>query len=160
MDMNKRQRGFTIIELIVIIVVIGILAAITLYGANRYQMDARDAKRTTSITVISEALEKYYDQNGEYPNCSAVGADGATVAANTLKDLNAAVLVAPQAASGVTNSLGCGTVATTANDVFQYVGDGTNPCTNSTGACLRYTLRYKSESDGTIIQLKSRRPAS
>ena len=156
--MNTQRQGFTIVELMIVIIVIGILTTITMVGISRFQADARDARRSTSITTIAEALEKYYDQNGEYPNCAAIGATANTVSTDTLKGISTSALIAPQAPSGTANSLSCTVTATTnGTDVFQYIGDGTSPCTNSTGACLRYSLRYKSEGQNTIIQVDSRR---
>ena len=154
---NRRQRGFTLIELLVVIVVIGILAGITMIGANRFQMEARDARRAASISVITESLEKYYDQNGEYPNCGSISVSGVTVSTNTLKGIETSALIAPGAPSGTTNSVGCSVSATVSNDVFQYISEGSPACTNNTGGCLRFALRYKSESENIILQLTSRR---
>ena len=66
------HAGFTIIELIVIIATIGVLAAITIIGFSSYQQDARDEQRASNTTVISEALEEYYQENGEYPSIPAI----------------------------------------------------------------------------------------
>ena len=89
------QRAFTIVELIVIIGVIGILTTVAVLGFGRFQNQARDAERQADIGVIVESLEKYYDENGEYPSCSALTAGGATVA-QTLDLQDAAVLASPR----------------------------------------------------------------
>jgi prepilin-type N-terminal cleavage/methylation domain-containing protein len=157
--MRRISRGFTIVELLVVISVIGILAAITIVGFNRYQTDARDAQRSSQATVISEALEKYYDKNGEYPSCPSITTDGATVVSNVLTGVQQKVLVTPKSDAGQDNSIKCQDLQTSDPDVFAYVGDGSSIC--STGAaCLQYSLKYKEESSGTIKTITSRRSTS
>jgi len=160
--MIARKKGFTLVELIVVIATIGILASVALLGLNRYQGDTRDARRASSVSVIAEALEKYYDQSGEYPSCTDITATAADVTANTLKGINPAVLVAPLAPSGETNSIECiadgGThLSTSSADFFEYVGDGSAPCITGDVACLSYTLKYKEEATSSIKSLDSRR---
>src|SRR5665647_197053 len=67
---KPKQRGFTIVELLIVIVVIGILAAITIVAYSNIQGRARDAKRQTDLSAIQQGLELYYVDNGGYPNCS------------------------------------------------------------------------------------------
>ena len=78
--MKRRQAiGFTIVELAVVIVVIGILASIVLLSYNRVQAEARDTKRKTDIELLANELEKYYLTNGEYPTgCSFYSSSAAT----------------------------------------------------------------------------------
>jgi len=157
--MHSRYRGFTLVELIVVIAVIGILATVAVVGLGRYQADTRDAKRATSVAAISEALEKYYDQNGEYPSCSKVTAAGTTVSQATLQGISPSTLVAPQAPASTDNSLSCATLSIDGTDLFQYTGDGSTACTG-TASCLKYTLSYKKEADQSIVSVQSRRNTS
>lgn len=59
--------GFTIVELLIVIVVIGILAAITIVAYNGVQARANDAARLSKITSIAKAMELYYAENNRYP---------------------------------------------------------------------------------------------
>lgn len=68
--MQKSKSGFTIVELLIVIVVIGILAAITIVAYNGVQSRARDSKRQHDLSEITKALEIYYIDNGGYPDCS------------------------------------------------------------------------------------------
>lgn len=156
----KRLQGFTLIELLVVIAIIGILATISVLGIGKYQSDTRDARRASSASVIAESLEKFYDQNGEYPSCSPLTTDGTTVTTTTLKGVDPKTLVAPQAESGQTNSIKCtssGNILTVNGpDFFEYTGDGSLDCAGD-GSCLNFTLKYKNEGDNAIKTITSRR---
>ena len=73
--MEKTKSGFTIVELLIVIVVIGILAAITIVAFNGIQGRARDSQRVQDMNSIIKALEVYKIQNGNYP--AAVGTPNA-----------------------------------------------------------------------------------
>jgi prepilin-type N-terminal cleavage/methylation domain-containing protein len=62
-----KNRGFTIVELLIVIVVIAILAAIVIIAYNGVSQRARDAKRLTDITAVYKAIQMYYADNGTYP---------------------------------------------------------------------------------------------
>ena len=83
----RRARGFTIIEILIVVGIIGILATIGFIGFGRYQADTRDSERSSKATIIIEALEKYYDKNGEYPSCGALTGDPQTVITDVLPGL-------------------------------------------------------------------------
>ncbi|GHG43825.1 hypothetical protein GCM10012320_08150 [Sinomonas cellulolyticus] len=66
----KKQRGFTIVELLIVIVVIAILAAIVIVAYNGIQQRARDSSRLQAVDAITKSLELYYLDNGKYPTSS------------------------------------------------------------------------------------------
>lgn len=66
-DQNSKRRGFTIVELLIVIVVIGILAAITIVAYGGIQSRARDSARKADISTLKKALEIYKLDNGRFP---------------------------------------------------------------------------------------------
>lgn len=67
--MKKTINGFTIVELLIVIVVIAILASISVVAYTGIQGRARDSKRRNDISQIARALELYKADNGGYPTC-------------------------------------------------------------------------------------------
>jgi prepilin-type N-terminal cleavage/methylation domain-containing protein len=63
--MNK--KGFTLIEVLIVIAVIGILASVVLVGLGPIQKQGRDARRISDLKQVQSGLELYYNRNGAYP---------------------------------------------------------------------------------------------
>ena len=66
-DFNGRERGFTIVELLIVIVVIGILAAITAVAYNSIQRHGRVSVARADLHNLATAMEIYKVDNGRYP---------------------------------------------------------------------------------------------
>lgn len=77
---RNNQKGFTIIELLVVIVIIGILVALALPQLFAAQARGRDADRKNDLKNIQQKLETYFNDEGFYPSdattISGVSLDG------------------------------------------------------------------------------------
>lgn len=68
---RNRRDGFTIVELLIVIVVIAILAAITVVAYNGIQQRANNVKTISVVESYYKALIQYATINGQYPNGTA-----------------------------------------------------------------------------------------
>ena len=64
--MNHKVNGFTLIELIITVAIIGILAALAFPKYEQYVTRANRVDATTEIMRLAAAQEKYYLQNNSY----------------------------------------------------------------------------------------------
>lgn len=78
----KSKSGFTIVELLIVIVIIAILATLVIISYNGIQQRARDAKRINDIKSVAKAVEAYYAINGTYPSTGGLGFGSALGDAN------------------------------------------------------------------------------
>lgn len=62
---TKLKPGFTLIEMLVVVSIIGILAGIALMGINRARARARDNRRIADLKTIQIALELYFQSQGD-----------------------------------------------------------------------------------------------
>ncbi len=79
----NKQGGFTLLELLIVIVIIGILALLIIPNITSAPKKARDTKRKTDITTVRKGLEEYYVSNNAYPVSAS-----ATVISSALADLS------------------------------------------------------------------------
>ena len=142
MKTSRKQTGFTIVELLIVIVVIAILAAITIVAYNGIQSRARLSSAQSTANTVAKKAEAWNALNNSYPTyCqfatgttngtgtgSGVGIAGCTAGATAtgseakLDDPN--FIAATVSATGVTSGNGVNTV--------QYV-----PC-GTTGARIHF----------------------
>lgn len=106
--MRHKQKGFTIVELLIVIVVIGILAAITIVAYNGIQSRANNQKTISAVSAYTKAFLQYAAENGVYPPsrsplpCLGTGytcdgtTDGSVSTAALLADLRPYMTSTPQ----------------------------------------------------------------
>lgn len=65
----KKSRGFTLLELLVVIGIIGIIMALATVAYSTTQKSGRNARRKQDLVAIQNALEQYYSANSfSYPS--------------------------------------------------------------------------------------------
>lgn len=70
----KRQRGFTLIELVIVVAIVALLAAIALPAYNKYVQKSRRSYAYDALTAEQTALERCYAAVFTYVGCAAVPA--------------------------------------------------------------------------------------
>ena len=71
--MKNFKKGFTLVEMLIVVVIIGILSAALLPRLQGAQSSARDAARRSDLNQLGSAILSYYNNRGEYPwpkNCT------------------------------------------------------------------------------------------
>ncbi len=70
------RRGFTLIELVIVISVLAILSGVLVPRVANHMKSARDARRLADIKTIRNAIEQYYLDKGDFPRANANSAYG------------------------------------------------------------------------------------
>jgi prepilin-type N-terminal cleavage/methylation domain-containing protein len=70
-NQNLLERGFTLVELLIVIVILGILAGIVVFAVGNLTTNAKTNACSTEQSTIATALEAYKAQTGAYPAAAA-----------------------------------------------------------------------------------------
>ena len=134
----KTRRGFTLIELMIVVVVIAVLAAISFPAYQRYLASTRRATAAACLTEMAQFMERFYTDNMTY-----VGASPATAPLQCRTDLtgqytfaiagtataSAFTLNATPQGRQATLDAGCGTLGMTQSGTKTVTGtNGVNAC--------------------------------
>jgi type IV pilus assembly protein PilE len=93
----KKSHGFTLIELMIVVAVIGILSAIAYPSYTEYVLRGRRAEARTALMDLMQQQERFFTQTGAYaaPLTTAFKAFSGDSAANGYYTLQAAACTAP-----------------------------------------------------------------
>lgn len=126
--MNRHQRGFTVIELIVIIVLLGAASVLFFIQKNNLQVAANDQTRKVAINAMYYSLENvFYPANSYYPQ---------SISSTILPSVDPTLFTDPK-----------GHVVSTAGSDYSYM-----PTNCSDGHCKSYTLRAHMQNEADYIK--------
>ena len=145
-SLKQRQSGFTIVELLIVIVIIGILATLVIVTFSGVQQRARDSERKTDINAIAGQLEAVYAKTGAYPTLTDVNT-ASWRTANEFR-IDAKAFADPKSATPAGADLG----GTAGANVYSYVPTPAS-CTSTT--CTGYTLTATLEQNGAGTYTRS-----
>jgi type IV pilus assembly protein PilA len=141
-SLKQQNKGFTIVELLIVIVVIGILALLVITTYAGIQQKARNTKRQTDVSALQTQIEAFYQTSGYYPN---------------LTDMNSAALTDPSNATQSKTLVGAPAAKSYSYVATNAAGatcDGASPADQ---ACANYTLTatYEGTVNGSSTTSKS-----
>lgn len=163
------RRGFTVVELIIVITIMGILLVLGVVNLRSTQANARDEERKTDIESIALHLDGFYLSGtdgstsvGEYPPTTLTGA----AIQPSLRDADMKSFTAPGAASLAASFIPATNNVQTISGVLplptisQYVYQPLQPsgalCTTAVQDCRKFNLFYRLEVDGLVYMTTSK----
>ncbi len=152
-SLKQRQSGFTIVELLIVIVIIGILATLVIVTFSGVQQKARDSERKTDINAIAGQLEAVYANKGYYPTYAEI-TDGTWRSTNEFR-IDAKAFSDPKATGTGLQEKTASAPAAQGTDAFNYYYFP-KPSGCASGACTGYEVwgYMEATSDPTKVYVR------
>ncbi len=149
-SLKKRNKGFTIVELLIVIVVIGILALLVITTYSGIQAKARNSKRSSDVKSLQTHVEAFFSQNGYYPSIADLNSP--SWRATNMKSIDPLALKDPSSTCDPSPASGSSTciVAAPAAKAYAYAVQNSAgaSCESDDTTCVKYTLTATFE--GTV----------
>lgn len=167
-----KKRGFTIVELVITITIMGIILTLAVVSLSSSQVTARDNERKSDIEALAAQLEAFHQSGtdgstsiGRYPS-TVVTSNNLANLQNNLRDIDLEIATAPGAASAITSFIaatnatqttaGVTPQPTISQYVYQPLQTNNTLCTTESQECRKFNLYYRLEGDNTVYMVTSK----
>lgn len=155
MRLRKNHDGFTIIELLVVTIIVGILSTLVITTYSGVQAKNRNSNRQAAIDTLQSQLETYYAQYNTYPTLANV--NDANWRKTKLKESSENSIKDPRWNDKTADCTSKGAVILSANPIdncyaYQVTTSDGSPCDNVKAQCAQYTLTAKLEGGGKYVK--------
>ncbi|MFY9228011.1 MAG: type II secretion system protein [Candidatus Microsaccharimonas sp.] len=161
-----KQRGFTVVELIITITIMGILLLVTVVNVNATQAAARDDERRSDVESLALHLETFYtngrDGTTMFGRYSSTGltTSGVSSIKDNLRDIDLKSVMAP----GITDPLQTLIMApdntpqnpTKDQYIYQPLQADGSLCTSGGQYCTKFIIYYRTEVDNAVHTVLSK----
>jgi type IV pilus assembly protein PilE len=118
---SKKSRGFTLIELMVVVAIIGVISAIAYPSYDSYMKKSRRADAKVALTRLVDREERFYLQNNTYT--TSLGAAGLNVSTTSDDGLYTLSITSPNLLTGFTTTATAVAGRAQVNDTTTSAGD-------------------------------------
>ncbi|PJA33351.1 MAG: prepilin-type cleavage/methylation domain-containing protein [Zetaproteobacteria bacterium CG_4_9_14_3_um_filter_53_7] len=132
MNMIKKEKGFTLIELMIVVAIIGILASIAIPQFASYRVKAFNSAAQSDLRTAQTTFEVFFNDNNEYPPTEAVQAGAITLGSG-------ASAVTLNTSSGVSFSSGTNATGQAYNANTKHLSGDTEYSTSSASSVITET---------------------
>ena len=164
-DQNTQQSqiGFTIVELLIVISVIGIIMGFVFAYLPGSQLSARDSERKSDTETIARYFEQKYttEASAMYPTYPSTTSLASAITELTDKGFDEAPIAPRQDSSSIiaaSNTANQNAIVDSSTYIYQPFSPDGSLCTSSSAAlpCVRFTLWYQLETDNEVEYIESR----
>lgn len=152
---SAKNSGFTIIELLVVAIIIGILAGLVATTYGGVQAKNRNSDREANLDSLQAQLETYYAQYSKYPTLANI--NDANWRKTNVKDLASGAVQDPRWNKDITDCTSDGKAilsSSPAKNCYAYqvtTAEGAS-CDNDKAVCAQYTLTAQLEGGDKYVK--------
>ncbi|HCG7366258.1 TPA: pilin [Vibrio parahaemolyticus] len=133
---QKKQQGFTLIELMIVVAIIGVLSAVAIPAYKNYVKKSEAAAGMGTVRALLTNIDMYIQENGSFPTTGKLADLGASAGMNTLSTIALTQDGSVSEAGSVAFNFGSNATLNSTNITYTRSASGWS-CNNTTGQTIK-----------------------